>query len=116
MLGALSNTLTCWSRYLPVATVQNLMHNYNEINESTLSGEHPRINRMPPHGPCALLTCMGAEATCKSLQLMAVTRVRDHRSDRHHRGRQLCLELWPETFPFRCSQLPSSSCKYAIDS
>lgn len=30
--------------YLPVATVQNLMHNYNEINESTLSGERPSSN------------------------------------------------------------------------
>ncbi len=47
-----------------MATVQNLMHNYNEINESTLSGERPPVNSMPAKIP-ALLTCMCAKATFK---------------------------------------------------
>ena len=36
--------------YLPVATVQNLMHNYNEINESTLSGAIDIIAVRQPDG------------------------------------------------------------------
>ena len=36
--------------YLPVATVQNLMHNYNEINESTLSGAIDIVAVRQPDG------------------------------------------------------------------